>query len=387
MKKNTILHISGDYPDSIRKDNKTHAVYNLITSSHQFNHLIVSLNRSSVLKRNLFLKKDNLIEIEYFRLPFGILINSSLLILARKIEKKLRADNIHFDVIHAHKLTIEGVIANYLSRKFNKPYVTTIRGLTDLAIMRFKPFSGFVYKNILANSSKLFFLAPWSENTIKNKFTNIAIDKKSILLPNIVSRSEVASQKKRIISNRFITSARLNAPNYKNKNLLRTIKAFDIASKNLNDIHLDIYLSGEGNHKDDLLKAISVLSCKNNIHLYPPLSNNDFINILPDYVAYLLPSFPETFGMAYFEAIFAGIPVLHSKGTGIDGYFNNKKISCRANHRSTDAIAGSIIDLHNNQQVYKLNIFKCLETGYFDSFFKESIINNYQDCIAKLFNN
>jgi len=160
-----------------------------------------------------------------------------------------------------------------------------------------------------------------------------------------------------------------------------------MASKKLGEIHLDVFLSGEGRHKDDLLKAISLLAYKNKIHLFSPLPNDDFVKILPNYIAYLLPSFPETFGMAYFEAIFAGIPVLYSKGTGIDGYFNNKQISCCVDHRSTDEIAEAIINLHNNQQMYKLNIINSLETGYFDSFSKEPIINNYQDCISQLLNN
>ena len=242
--KKTILHISQDYPDSIKKE-KTPAIYNLVTSSHQFKHLVLSLNRSSVPQKNKIIIKDNLIEIKYFRPPFGLFINLALLKLSRDIEKILRSANIHFDVIHAHKLTIEGVVANYLSRKFNKPYVSTVRGLSDLYILRYKPFSKFVYANILANSSKLFFLAPWCEQTIKEKFLNIVIDKKSILLPNIVFGSEVASQKNMIISNRFITSARFNAVNYKSKNLLRTIRAFEKASKNLNEIYLDIFLTGE----------------------------------------------------------------------------------------------------------------------------------------------
>ena len=132
--------------------------------------------------------------------------------------------------------------------------------MTDLSIIRYKPFSKHVYGNILNKSSKLFFLAPWCKQTIMNKFTNIAIDNKSRLLPNIVFRNEDAVSKKIIISNRFITGARLNAFNYKNKNLLRTIKAFDIASMDLDNIHLDIYLTGENSgQKDELLKEISKL--------------------------------------------------------------------------------------------------------------------------------
>ena len=374
MKNKIILHISQDYPDSFRKENKTSAIYNLVTSSPRFNHLILSFNRLSVPQNTKILIKDDLVEIRYFRLPFGLFINLSLLKLARDIEKTLRKNHIHFDIIHAHKLTIEGVVANYLAKKFNKPFVTTIRGMTDLSIIRYKPFSKYVYGNILNKSSKLFFLAPWCEQTIKEKFLNIDIDKKSMLLPNIVFKSENTSQEKRMISNRFITSARFNAANYKNKNLLKTIKAFDMASKKLGDIHLDIFLSGQGRHKDDLLKAISLLSCKNKIHLCSSLPNNDFIKILPNYIAYLLPSFPETFGMAYFEAIFAGIPVLYSKGTGIDGYFNDKQISCCVNHKSIHAIADSIIDLHNNQQMYKLNILTAWKMVILIPFLKNPLL-------------
>ena len=388
MKNKTILHISQDYPDSFRKENKTAAIYNLVASSYRFNHLIISLNRLSAPQSTKILIKDNLIEIRYFRLPFGLFINVSLLKLAKDIEKTLRKNNIHFDIIHSHKLTIEGVVANYLAKKFNKPFVTTIRGMTDLSIIRYKPFSKHVYGNILNKSSKLFFLAPWCEQTIKEKFFNIVIDKKSMLLPNIVFRSKIALQEKKMISNRFITSARFNAVNYKNKNLLRIIKAFDIASMDLDNVYLDIYLTGKNpRQKDELLKEISKLSCKNRIHLCSSLSNDDFIKILPNYIAFLLPSFPETFGMVYFEAIFAGIPVLHSKGTGIDGYFNNKEISCRVDHKSISAIADSILALYNKQQMYKINILNCIEQGDFDFFTKESISINYQDCISQLLNN
>ena len=92
MKNKTILHISADYPAP--------AIYNLVESSHRFNHLILSFNRLKVPQNNKILIKDNLIEIKYFRLPFGLFINLSLLKLAKDIEKTLRTDNIHFDIIH-----------------------------------------------------------------------------------------------------------------------------------------------------------------------------------------------------------------------------------------------------------------------------------------------
>ncbi len=40
------------------------------------------------------------------------------------------------------------------------------------------------------------------------------------------------------------------------------------------------------------------------------------------YGAMVLPSFPESFGLVYLEALAAGIPVMSSRGYALDGFFS-----------------------------------------------------------------
>ena len=47
------------------------------------------------------------------------------------------------------------------------------------------------------------------------------------------------------------------------------------------------------------------------------------INIMPRLRAFVMPSFSETFGMVYAEALLNGTPILYSKDTGFDGLFDN----------------------------------------------------------------
>lgn len=58
-----------------------------------------------------------------------------------------------------------------------------------------------------------------------------------------------------------------------------------------------------------------------------------------------LPGRNETFGMVYVEALFAGIPVLHGRDTGIDGYLDGFDFGRGVDPDDIDAIAAALLDL------------------------------------------
>lgn len=109
-----VAHISFDYPDGINGQ-KTQAVKNLVTTQKSTDYVVFSLNRSSIPFRNYKISRSsNLYSLRIFGLPRGILLFFWMYIAYRRINAIIRQEEIRPDLIHAHKLTYEGIIAYLL---------------------------------------------------------------------------------------------------------------------------------------------------------------------------------------------------------------------------------------------------------------------------------
>jgi glycosyltransferase involved in cell wall biosynthesis len=60
---------------------------------------------------------------------------------------------------------------------------------------------------------------------------------------------------------------------------------------------------------------------------------------LPNYIGMVLPSYPETFGLVYVEALAAGLPVIFARDAGIDGYIDDQRVARAVDHREPAGIA------------------------------------------------
>ena len=112
-------------------------------------------------------------------------------------------------------------------------------------------------------------------------------------------------------------------------------------------------------------------------------SNENFIRDLADYIAFVRPSYPETFGMVYIESLLAGVPALHSRNTAIDGYFDDYDFIKKVPPGSPGSICKAMIELVDNQLKYKQTLSRHIEHGTFYSFSQKSIIQNYKKTIEK----
>ena len=66
-----------------------------------------------------------------------------------------------------------------------------------------------------------------------------------------------------------------------------------------------------------------------------------------------MPSFTETFGLVYAEALSQGLPLIYTKGEGFDKVFPEKHIGVSVNPNNPKDIANAInyiIDNYNNIQ-------------------------------------
>jgi len=110
-----------------------------------------------------------------------------------------------------------------------------------------------------------------------------------------------------------------------------------------------------GNAREHLAFGIGIedLQLGAHVRLCGPMPNEELLARLPAYAAFVLPSHNETFGMSYVEALLAGVPILYSKGTGIDGFVDDVSAAWAVDPCSEDAIAQGLLRMLSAQEEHR----------------------------------
>lgn len=104
-----------------------------------------------------------------------------------------------------------------------------------------------------------------------------------------------------------------------NKNALRLAKAVINLSSEMSDICL--HLVGQGGVQEDRLKQLSK-EYPNIIFFHGPVTDkNQLLELYCQCSVFAMPSYSETFGLVYLEALSQNLAVIYSKGQAIDGMF------------------------------------------------------------------
>lgn len=211
-------------------------------------------------------------------------------------------------VIHAHDTDTSGAIARYLSEKYKLPYIVTLRGLNK-----------YVDKHVVENVKNATSLIAISSQQLMQSQKLIGKHNNLLFIPHGIDEKFFVSAnylKDINIPIRLVTIARL----LKLKNidlLINSLSTFDY------DFEFHIY--GNGPEMDELTKLVERLGLQDRIKLKGYIPNNDVSIKLKQYDVFMMPSFPESLGRVYFEAMASGLPVIASKNTGIDGIISDGK--------------------------------------------------------------
>lgn len=72
------------------------------------------------------------------------------------------------------------------------------------------------------------------------------------------------------------------------------------------------------------------------------------LEIMDNCDIFVMPSHRETFGLVYIEAMSRGLPVVYTKGQGIDGFFEEGEIGYPVDPAETNAIVTAIENIIMN---------------------------------------
>lgn len=288
-------------------------------------------------KKDTYILRDReLFTLPIMLLPRKFLIRSflyriSLFLYKKKIENLI----ISFkpDILHAQNTDIDAFVARKISEKYNIPYVITLRGLDKCK-------DTLVKKNI-EKSSRLVALSP------RQLFEEQEIFRREIdLIPHGVEDSffKVPTNPDKIETPfvRLITICRFL--HWKNIDLIiKSIKDFP-------NIILDIV--GDGPEKRNLEQLIIQERLTDRVRFLGFLPHEQLVNYLRDYDLFVLLSYPETFGRVYLEAMAAGLPVMCSAKSGVDGIITHGKEGFLVNHKSITDIQNIFKDMLNKEQLF-----------------------------------
>lgn len=343
-----VLHLSGDYPDPMRKPT-TLAIKQTIAHLKNFDHTVISMDRRSNPLKCYWVdcgKIDNAHVFAYgqWGLKFGLGLFLSFFLTATYIYRKMNEEGYKPDLIHAHRMTFDGIAAYFLSKWWGVPYVLSVRAEVESKVFRYKPHYRWLMRIIAKDSGVIYYVSAFYRTAIE-RFTGVD-PAKGRPFPNIVTN--VKPDIEPIRATRGFVSI-FNFAIYRKKGLLRLLPAFAKAARRHPDMTLDLIGQGSAQDIRKIKKIIQEHGLSDKVRVVGKLTNAELIERLPTYLAMVLPSHNETFGMVYTEAIFSGVPILYSKQSGIDGYLDGLDVGVRVNPKNHVEIAKGLQELWTNQ--------------------------------------
>jgi len=257
----------------------------------------------------------------------------------------------------------DGAVAYFLYKKNKIPYYVTIRN-TDINIFfKYLIFLRPLGVNILKESKRIIFLTETYKKRTFNKYVPIKLKEgllhKTSVIPNGINDfwlSNINKENKMIREEiRLIYVGEIS----KNKNIHGIIKAVNFILKD-NSISIQLNIVGEGlnDNKSYLKKIRRMIKYNDNISIVPLMPKEKLLYLYRDSDIFIMPSFTETFGLVYAEALSQGLPLIYSENEGFDGIFEDGVVGYKVNPKLVSSIKNGIISLNNNYTKIQINCTK-----------------------------
>lgn len=370
-----ILHLTFDYPDALRA-NTTMAIKRLVDCADTFaNNYCISLH-------NNFPRRPRAVEGDGRHAvvaPSGLMLGPGFLRFLNKCVLEIQGRKIPWtaaNVIHGHKLVMEGYIARELSRILNIPYCVSVRA-TDFSILICRPRLKAVAMDILTDAAKIAIVSPWMLPKLRQCFGtrwSDALERKIVLLGNVADGPILFREAD---NGRFVMPLSLNRSQLERKNVLRTLQAVAATRRMDQRVFLDII--GDGSGMKRVRGWVDRLGLKEHVALIGAVPHEKMIGRLAGYKALILCSNPETFGLVYVEGLRGGIPLIFSRGCGFDGFLEGYNFGLGVPDGSVDCIGQAICTMMADHRRFKCSIKRLQEANELDFFSRTAVAERLRD--------
>jgi glycosyltransferase involved in cell wall biosynthesis len=264
-----------------------------------------------------------------------------------------------FDVIHSHTLFNGGWVVYKIKSRFNIPYVVSVRN-TDLNDFLKFPFFIPVARKITREAYAIMFLSEAykiqflkkvygksveEQKTIRDKCYVIPNGLEEFWLDNIGPSKELRNSIVKLICVGKIDH---------NKNMKSIIDAMEILKKEGVPTKLTVIGQVVDNDVLDILKKCT------DVELVSYQTKENLIHYYRESDIFVMPSYTESFGRVYAEAMTQGVPVIYTRNQGFDGFFPEGEVGYSVDSHNPATIADAINNIIKNYNSISANcINKC----------------------------
>jgi glycosyltransferase involved in cell wall biosynthesis len=373
----TIIHISADYPDPLVAA-KTRAVKSLLESAPGFRHVVYSINRAS-WRGGIATQRfgEDHLAIAYGAPPYGVRLRHHLGLVADFVSADLERRKIRPDLIHAHKFTVEGIIAARLASATATPFIASFWGDTDRRIFEAKPALRAAYRALARRAALLLPATPWTRDYFADA---LELERRAFDILPVITLADTIIRPTASPQPRFISVFAFDS--WKRKGFEVLVQAIAKVSRDIGAITLDVYGHGGPTALLDMTAQIRGAGVEAQVTLKPALDHAEVQRVANLYTGFVLPSRPETYGMVFVEALLAGVPILWSQNQGVDGFFDAADVGYRCDPQSVENVANGLRHLIADQARLKQRIGVLQTQGAFEMLRRDAIGAHYGTLLA-----
>lgn len=247
-------------------------------------------------------------------------------------------------LVHAHFLYSDGAVALALHRLSGVPYTVSVRSTDINVFMRLRPDLKWLCRDIIALARSVVLLTPAYKDVLKRWLPRRAqgdFEKKVRVIPNGLAPPWLEPPHRQPPGEclRLLYVGDFS----KNKNVKASIEA----AARLNEERPTVLtlVGGGGDGEKEIVEMLASEQYRN-VHYAGRIDDPGALReVYRGNDIFVMPSFRETFGVAYLEALSQGLPIVYTKGQGVDGYFPEQSVGRAVDPHRPDEIKEAVLAL------------------------------------------
>jgi L-malate glycosyltransferase len=249
-----------------------------------------------------------------------------------------------YDLVHAHFLYSDGAVALEIRRRFGRPFLVAVRNTDVNYFMRYRPDLARIRNDVLREASRVVFLSPAYRDAFTVRLPDQLgrlVASKAMIVPNGISDDWLSDDPGQEYAPRTPLRLLYVGDFTPNKNIPGIVSALRLLQGRM---PATLTVVGGGGDERNVVSSLLERSAPLGVNSLGRVTDRGRLKaIYRDHDVLVMPSFRETFGLTYVEALSQGLPIVHSSGQGVDGYFAPGTVAAGVDPRDPAAIADGVL--------------------------------------------